>query len=400
MYPIKQSTTITVPFYVHDVAGDAVTGATFAGTKRISKGSGAFAAITATTAELDNGWYTIALTATHTDTLGILSLMILPSSGKQVNLQFRVHVRIPDDLAFPSVSGRSFVVETDGMIHADLKEWLGVAPLALVAQRVNTSVGAMAASVLTAAATAADHIDLIWDELLVGHVGADSAGLVLNDWQNGGRLDLILDIIAADVVNIDGAAMRGTDGVDTATMRGTDSAALASVCTELRLAELDPANLPTDIADIPTVSEFNARTILSAAYFDPAADTVVNVTNVAVLTGHTNQTGDSFARIGAAGVGLSDLGGMSAAMQAEVLAEVNTALDTAITELTQAQPTATPSIRTGLMLMYMAMRNKLDVQTSGTDALEIHDAGGTMIARKLLTDAGGDYSEALMVAGV
>jgi len=128
MYPIKQSTTITVPFYVHDVSGDAVTGATFAGTKRISKGSGAFAAITATTAELDNGWYTIALTATHTDTLGILSLMIIPSSGKQVNLQFRVHVRIPDDLAFPSVSGRNFVVETDGMIHADLKEWLGVAP--------------------------------------------------------------------------------------------------------------------------------------------------------------------------------------------------------------------------------------------------------------------------------
>ena len=32
-----------------------------------------------------------------------------------------------DDLAFPSVSGRSFVVETDGMIHVDLKEWLGAA---------------------------------------------------------------------------------------------------------------------------------------------------------------------------------------------------------------------------------------------------------------------------------
>ena len=34
------------------------------------------------------------------------------------------------------------------------------------------------------------------------------------------------------------------------------------------------------IADIPTVAEFNARTLLSASYFDPAADTVVNVTNV------------------------------------------------------------------------------------------------------------------------
>lgn len=58
----------------------------------------------------------------------------------------------------------------------------------------------------------------------------------LTDWINGGRLDLILDIIAADVVNLDGAAMRGTD-----------NAALASVCTEARLAELAAANIPADV---------------------------------------------------------------------------------------------------------------------------------------------------------
>lgn len=222
--------------------------------------------------------------------------------------------------------------------------------------------------------------------------------------------------------------------------------------------------LNTLLLDIPTVSEFNARTILSASYFDPAVDAVIvgtmnaNVLNaaaiaaaaldgkgdwnigktgysltqvfptnfadlaitlttglvtlaavthtgaviptVSVLTGHTAQTGDSFARIGAAGASLTDLGGMSTGMKAEILVEVNAALDASISELAQLQPTATPSIRTGLMLMYMALRNKLDVQTSGVDALEIHNAAGTMIARKLLTDAGGDYSEALMVAGV
>lgn len=37
-------------------------------------------------------------------------------------------------------------------------------------------------------------------------------------------------------------------------MRGTDSAALASVCTESRLAELDAANLPTDVAAIDTAT--------------------------------------------------------------------------------------------------------------------------------------------------
>lgn len=49
---------------------------------------------------------------------------------------------------------------------------------------------------------------------------------------------------------VDTATMRGTDGVDTAAMRGTDSAALASVCTEARLAELDAANLPADVAAV------------------------------------------------------------------------------------------------------------------------------------------------------
>jgi hypothetical protein len=89
-------------------------------------------------------------------------------------------------------------------------------------------------------------VDAIWNETLAGHSVADSTGLLLKEWQDGERLDAILDIIAADVVNIDGQAMRGTDSVDTATMRGTDDAALATVASETRLAELDSGNLPAD----------------------------------------------------------------------------------------------------------------------------------------------------------
>jgi len=37
------------------------------------------------------------------------------------------------------------------------------------------------------------------------------------DWANGGRLDLIIDTVAADVAGLDGAAMRGTDGAYTGT---------------------------------------------------------------------------------------------------------------------------------------------------------------------------------------
>jgi len=158
------------------------------------------------------------------------------------------------------------------------------------------------------------------------------------------------------------------DGIEGATfVTGTDSlesirdaTALATVCTEARLAELDAANLPADIDAIQV------------------------------------NTQDLQTQIGTAGAGLTDLGGMSTGMMAEIESEVNDALDTAISELGVAAPTATPTIRTGLMLLYMALRNKTVVQTSGTDALELYNNAGTKIAAKLLTDDGSDYTEAEM----
>jgi hypothetical protein len=53
------------------------------------------------------------------------------------------------------------------------------------------------------------------------------------------------------------------------------------------------------IADIPTVAEFNARTLLAAAYFDPAADTVANVTTVATTTTNTDMRGTDNALLAA-----------------------------------------------------------------------------------------------------
>lgn len=70
----------------------------------------------------------------------------------------------------------------------------------------------------------------------------------------------------------------------------------ASIRTAVGLAA---ANLDTQLADLPTVAEFEARTLVAANYFDPAADTVANVTTVATLTGHTPQTADHTASIAA-----------------------------------------------------------------------------------------------------
>jgi hypothetical protein len=47
---------------------------------------------------------------------------------------------------------------------------------------------------------------------------------------------------------------------------------------------LTSANLDTQLADLPTVAEFEARTIEAANYFDPAVDAVANVTLVGTTT--------------------------------------------------------------------------------------------------------------------
>jgi hypothetical protein len=54
-----------------------------------------------------------------------------------------------------------------------------------------------------------------------------------------------------------------------------------------RLGAPAGASHAADIADLPTVAEFEVRTILATAYFDPAADTVANVTAVGSVTTKT-----------------------------------------------------------------------------------------------------------------
>jgi hypothetical protein len=77
------------------------------------------------------------------------------------------------------------------------------------------------------------------------------------------------------------------------------------------------------------------------------------------------------------------INGLDDVTAAEVLTQVNAALDTAIAELGVAAPTATPTIRTGLMLLYMAMRNKRET-TASVDSI-MNDAG-TAIASSVLSD--------------
>ncbi len=138
------------------------------------------------------------------------------------------------------------------------------------------------------------------------------------------------------------------------------------------------------------------------AGYDPGSNKItgcVLTDTVTTLNGHTVQTGDSFARIGAAGVSLTDLGGMSTSMKAEINVEAKDVLFTdTIAELTQGVPATTPTIATAIMLPYMGLRNRHDVdETSGFR--EIYDNAGVVITKKAQTDDGSIYSEALMETG-
>jgi hypothetical protein len=81
-------------------------------------------------------------------------------------------------------------------------------------------------------------------------------------------------------------AIPATVQVYTAFPQTVDNATnIASILTDTG------ATIPATIADLPTVAEFNARTLLAASYFDPATDAVANVTLVATTTTNTDMRG-------------------------------------------------------------------------------------------------------------
>lgn len=76
MRKLKQSTARTIYVLMVD-SSDHITGKTgLTLTITAGKAGGAFASISPTVTERGNGWYAIALTASHTDTLGDLALHV------------------------------------------------------------------------------------------------------------------------------------------------------------------------------------------------------------------------------------------------------------------------------------------------------------------------------------
>ena len=309
------------------------------------------------------------------------------------------------------------------------------------------------------------------------------------------------------------------DSANITAQTAVDNAALAAT-NDVNPAEIDATNAPGYYEFDPTQAETNGDVLEWYPKYSTAGVQVIvvggsvqeltppnfpdlgigsdgDVLEVNTLTGHTAQTGDSFARIGANGASLSAIP-WSSAWDAEVQSEVNDALvalhldhllavtynpaskpgasdallnelveddggvarytanaleqaptggsaptaaaiadavwdeaksghttagsfgeevqahalsseitalndpsaaaiatavaDEAITELSSV-PGASPTLKQALALLYMALRNKVDITSS---AKEIHKDDGTVLGTKSLTDDGTTYSEAEM----
>lgn len=147
--------------------------------------------MTVTISELGGGLYALPLSTAHTDTLGVLTMYFTASGIPQINLQYRVHARINDDLMFPNVSGRGVDVDAAGGVEVGSFQAGAITAAAIADAAIDRATFAadtglqtvrsgtcQAGSTLTrvkldASASATDHI---YDDLLFKITGGTGVG--------------------------------------------------------------------------------------------------------------------------------------------------------------------------------------------------------------------------------
>lgn len=109
---LKQSTARNLMVFLTD-STDHVTGLAGATlTITLSKNGAAFASISPTVTERGNGWYNIALTSSHTDTLGDLVLRATASGADPIDLREQVFAGLPGESVTVSSIGTDVITST------------------------------------------------------------------------------------------------------------------------------------------------------------------------------------------------------------------------------------------------------------------------------------------------
>ncbi len=123
-----------------------------------------------------------------------------------------------------------------------------------------------------------------------------------------------------------------------------------------------------------TATKFAANAIDAAALDATAVNEIVDQ--------HWNEAQSDHVVADSMGAIASELAALNNISSANVLTQINAALDAAIPELAGV-PAATPSLRNAAMFLYMGVRNKHDT-TSVSD--EVYNDAGAVIATAVLSD--------------
>ena len=161
-----------------------------------------------------------------------------------------------------------------------------------------------------------------------------------------------------------------------------ETALIVADTNELQVDNV-PGLISTLDAVVDTVKVDTAAILIDTADIQPNYATATNLATVdTVVDGIQTDLSNGTDGLGALATLIN---GLDDVTTAEVLTQVNTALNASISELGVAAPTATPSVRTALMLMYMALRNLRDT-TASADIIT-NNAGTTICSATVSDDA-------------
>lgn len=117
-----------------------------------------------------------------------------------------------------------------------------------------------------------------------------------------------------------------------------------------------------------------------------------------MVNGIWNEPRISHPNVGSFGEGVN-VQALNAQAKTDVRGEVQGGLGTdTIPELPQAQPPVTPTVKQILMLLYMALRNRADSDSSG-GFNKIYNDAGTVIAKAAISDAASVFTRAKLQSG-
>jgi len=207
---LKQSAAANVMVFVTS-STDHVSGLASATlTITASKDGAAFASISPTVTDRGNGWYNVALTSSHTDTLGDLALHITASGADPTDLLCRVVAGALDADVSSRLASASYTAPLDaagtraalGLAAADLDTQLEL--LLAYVDELETRLTSVRAGLL-------DNLDAAVSSRLAtaGYTAPDNAGIAAVQAQTD-QLAFTSGAVQADVQRVRGQGLTGT----------------------------------------------------------------------------------------------------------------------------------------------------------------------------------------------